>query len=91
MNGVVLGQRTYFFYVTAPVKTPVPDEYQLHRLPTPPTAVNTTWNWISGSSRYVLHIFPQYITGVHISTSLVFDSLEKTIKPPYSYWSADWD
>ena len=91
MRGVVLGQRTYYA-LNQPAPLPGIEDKVLPTSVAPQEPVNRSWNRITGISRYVsAHIFHNLISSVAIfPTSLQLDSLEKVIKTPHSFWSADW-
>jgi 4-amino-4-deoxy-L-arabinose transferase-like glycosyltransferase len=101
MHGVVLEQRTYYALNNKePVKTDTNNpNVQLSPqptstpIPTQQKSNNRTWNKVTGITRYVSgHFFHNLIDGIALfPTSLTLDSLEKTIKSPDSYWSADWN
>jgi len=97
MKGVVLTQRTYYALNTpAPVQTPVAGGTSVQPTPQiepPQQAVDKTWNKITGISNYVTaHFFHNMISSMALfPTSLSLDSLERTIKAPGSYWSAEWN
>ncbi|NMB53716.1 MAG: hypothetical protein GYA15_03365 [Leptolinea sp.] len=97
MKGVVLTQRTYYALNTpAPVQTPVAGGTSVQPTPQvepPQQPVNKIWNKITGISNYVTaHFFHNMISSMALfPTSLSLDSLERTIKAPSSYWSAEWN
>jgi len=91
LNGVVLGQRT-FYSLNQPVPKP-DDTNEIQPTPTAPVQpVNRTWNRVTGISRYVsAHFFHNLISAMSIfPSSLQMDSLETVIKSPDSFWSPDW-
>ncbi len=82
--------------------TPAPQKQTATLLPLAPTAepaqtaakpVDRTWNKITGVSRYVsAHFMHNLINTVAVfPTRLTFDSLEKTIKSPGSFWDPEWN
>lgn len=102
---VVLPQRT-FYALNKTAETPtalatptVQQTLQSTVTPTTPVVdqavqpVNKTWNKITGVSRYVsAHFTHNLIDMVAIfPTRLEFESLERTIKFPGSFWSAEWN
>ncbi len=102
---VVLPQRT-FYALNKPVETPtslatpvIQPTKQTSLTPPTPAAdqatqpVNKTWNKITGVSRYVsAHFMHNLIdTAAIFPTRLEFESLEKTIKSPGGFWSAEWN
>lgn len=91
INGVVLGQRT-FYSLNQPVPQAGTQDEIESTSPVPQQPVNRTWNRITGVSRYVsAHFFHNLISSAAIfPTSFRLDSLENVIKTPPSFWSADW-
>ncbi len=96
LSGVVMDQRAFYALNTpAPVTTVTPEAQ-----PTPAPKVTTpeveeplneTWNKITGVSRYAsAHFFHNLVDGVAIfPTDLTLESLEKTVRAPGSFWSAE--
>jgi hypothetical protein len=92
MNGVVIGQRTYYS-LNKPTEKNVVGEQAKPSEPAEQQPANKTWNKITGISRYVsAHFFHNMISATAIfPTTLTLDSLETTIKSPQSYWDPDWN
>lgn len=96
LSGVVLDQRAFYALNTpAPVMTVTPEEQPapapVETEPEVENSLNETWNKITGVSRYAsAHFFHNLVDGAAIfPTGLTLESLEKTVKAPNSFWSAE--
>ncbi len=96
LSGVVMDQRAFYALNSPAPVTAVTPEAQPTLAPVEITPeveepVNETWNKITGVSRYAsAHFFHNLVDGAAIfPTGLTLESLEKTIKAPHSFWSAD--
>ncbi len=96
LSGVVMNQRAFYALNAPPPETAATPEAQSTPAPTVTTPeveepVNETWNKITGVSRYAsAHFFHNLVDGAAIfPTGLTLESLEKTVKAPNSFWSAE--